>query len=216
VTRMSRSVPWLVTGAALALLLAACGGADDPAPVTDDAGDAADVTEDIDAEDEAAASITVTDVRSRMSPRMVGVAAVYLDIDNAGDTDDVLVSASVPTEVAGLVELHETFEAHGDDDAMADDEAMGDEGMADDDAMGDEGMADDDAMGDEGMEMMGMREVESIEIPAGATVELVPGGLHIMLLELVEDLAPGDTFELTLDFEQAGAVTTMVEVREDV
>ncbi len=65
--------------------------------------------------------------------------------------------------------------------------------------------------------VMQMREVEGgIEIPAGesATVVLEPGGLHVMLIGLNQALEVGDTFDVELDFEQAGTITVEVEVRE--
>jgi copper(I)-binding protein len=168
-------------------------------------------------------TIAVDDVRSRMSPMLAGVAAVYLDLENATDTDDALVGASVPATVAGRVELHETYAVDdtmdGGDGAMEDDTTMEDTTGDGDDTMDGEGMGDsDDTMDGEGMDdggMMSMREVPSIALPAGSTVELAPGGLHLMLIDLVEDLSPGDTFELTLEFEQADSVTVTAEVRED-
>lgn len=63
--------------------------------------------------------------------------------------------------------------------------------------------------------MMGMTPVERIGIPAGATVELAPGGLHLMLIGLAAPLAAGDEVELTLVFERAGEVTVTAEVRDD-
>lgn len=45
-----------------------------------------------------------------------------------------------------------------------------------------------------------------IEIPAGATVELKPGGLHIMFMELKAPLEQGKHFKGTLLFEKAGTV----------
>lgn len=54
---------------------------------------------------------------------------------------------------------------------------------------------------------------DGLEIPAGETVTLQPGGYHLMLIDLTEDLAPGQTFELTLTFAEAGEVTITVEVR---
>jgi periplasmic copper chaperone A len=150
-------------------------------------------------------AIAAEDVRSRMSPQMAGVAAVYLDLDNATDQDDALIAASVPAEVAARVELHETYTVEEGMDGEA--------GMEDaDDTMGDDDMA---GMED-GADMMSMREVAQIDLPAGETVGLVPGGLHIMLFDLVDDLEPGDTFELTLDFEHAESLTVTAEVREDV
>jgi hypothetical protein len=62
--------------------------------------------------------------------------------------------------------------------------------------------------------MMTMRQVPSIEVPADGSVELKPGGLHIMLLDVKKTLAVGDTIEVTLTFENAGEVTATAEVRE--
>jgi periplasmic copper chaperone A len=155
-------------------------------------------------------AIAVDDVRSRMSPMLAGVAAVYLELENTTDTDDVLIGASVPAEVAASVELHETYAV---DDTMEGDGA-GDDAMEDDETTMEDGAMEDGAMDDGAM--MSMREVPEIALPAGATVELAPGGLHIMLIDLVEDLSPGDTFELTLEFEQTDSVTVTAEVREDV
>ena len=39
------------------------------------------------------------------------------------------------------------------------------------------------------------------------------GGHHVMLIGLTEALEVGDTFPLTLTFEQTGAVPLTVEVR---
>ena len=62
--------------------------------------------------------------------------------------------------------------------------------------------------------MMEMREVEEIAVPAGSTVELEPGGFHVMLLDVQRELTPGETIELTLTFEVAGEMTVQAEVRE--
>ncbi len=62
---------------------------------------------------------------------------------------------------------------------------------------------------------MTMQQVEAIELAAGETVALEPGGYHIMLLELVEPLVMGESFDLTLDFANAGPVTVSVEVRTE-
>lgn len=61
--------------------------------------------------------------------------------------------------------------------------------------------------------MMAMQPVASIEIPAGGTVKLEPGGYHIMLINLTGELVAGSTIELTLQFEKAGPVTVTAEVR---
>lgn len=59
-----------------------------------------------------------------------------------------------------------------------------------------------------------MQMVPAIDIPAGGSVALEPGGYHIMLMGLVEPLEPGDTFEMELVFESGATITVEVEVRE--
>lgn len=63
--------------------------------------------------------------------------------------------------------------------------------------------------------VMIMSPVDSVEVPAGGTAKLAPGGLHIMLFDLAAPLAEGDTLALTLEFEEAGdiAVAAPVERR---
>ncbi len=61
---------------------------------------------------------------------------------------------------------------------------------------------------------MAMRETDAIDLPAGETVALEPGGYHVMLLDLAEPLEPGTTIELTLVFEEAGEVVVEAEVRD--
>lgn len=62
-------------------------------------------------------------------------------------------------------------------------------------------------------DIMTMRPVNFIEIPASGEVELKPGGLHIMLIGLNEALRPGAKVQLTLVFEKAGNLTVEAEVR---
>lgn len=64
-------------------------------------------------------------------------------------------------------------------------------------------------------DMMSMREVGRIDLPAGETVVLEPGGLHVMLMMLPEPLVTGESFTATLVFENAGEVEVDVEIRED-
>jgi len=127
------------------------------------------------------AAVDVDGAWARTSPMSAEAGATYFQISS--ETDDVLIGASVDASIAGTVEIHETrmVEGHSEDDAM-----------------------EDDAMEDDAMDMsdvMEMVEVGRIELPAGENVSLEPGGLHIMMLDLVEPLETGDTFELTLDFE---------------
>jgi copper(I)-binding protein len=59
-----------------------------------------------------------------------------------------------------------------------------------------------------------MRDVDAIDLPAGKTVELKPGGLHIMMIGLTTPLKKGQTFPLTLTFAQRGEVAVQVTVGE--
>jgi copper(I)-binding protein len=60
--------------------------------------------------------------------------------------------------------------------------------------------------------VMRMRPVQGIDVPAGSIVELKPGGLHLMFMGLSQPMKNGESFPLTLRFEKAGAVTTTVKV----
>lgn len=57
-----------------------------------------------------------------------------------------------------------------------------------------------------------MRPAGAIDLPAGGTIELQPGGLHIMLMQLNQALDPGAEIPLTLIFEKAGEVTVTIPV----
>jgi periplasmic copper chaperone A len=48
--------------------------------------------------------------------------------------------------------------------------------------------------------MMTMRAVEAVALPAGTTVSLAPGGLHVMLFGLEKPLVAGRKVKLTLEF----------------
>ena len=55
-------------------------------------------------------------------------------------------------------------------------------------------------------DVMTMREVPSIELPAGKAVDFKSGGYHVMLMDLKQPLLPGSTVALTLKFRDAGGV----------
>lgn len=57
-----------------------------------------------------------------------------------------------------------------------------------------------------------MRRQDFIDIPAGWQLAFAPGGLHVMLIGLTQDLDVGDTFPLALEFEHAGTLEIQVEV----
>jgi len=62
--------------------------------------------------------------------------------------------------------------------------------------------------------MMKMRKVDAVELPAGEDKMFQPGGLHIMLMGLNTPLVEGQTFSLTLRFEQAGETSVEVPIAE--
>lgn len=62
--------------------------------------------------------------------------------------------------------------------------------------------------------MAGMHPIERLEIPAGGTVRLEPGGYHLMLMNVGDKVKVGGTVELRLEFEKAGTVVVQAEVRE--
>lgn len=59
-------------------------------------------------------------------------------------------------------------------------------------------------------DVMRMRQVDAIALPAGKLVELKPGGFHIMFVGLKAPLKAGDKFPMTLKFEKAGEVEVTV------
>ena len=63
-------------------------------------------------------------------------------------------------------------------------------------------------------EVMRMREVSSIEIPAGGSFELKPGGAHLMLVDLKRPLKKGEKVPLTLRLEKGGALALEMTVEE--
>lgn len=117
-------------------------------------------------------SIKIDHPWSRATVAGIPNGVAYFVLENQGDADDRLLTASSP--VADKVELH-THIRDG--------------------------------------EVMRMRQVEDVPVPAGESVALEPGGLHVMLMGLKEPLEHGKKFPLTLEFEQAGSVTVDVLVQ---
>ena len=63
--------------------------------------------------------------------------------------------------------------------------------------------------------VMIMREMKSLPLPKGKTVELAPGGYHIMLMELKQPLKAGEHVPITLKVK-AGKKIQNVEVNAEV
>ena len=128
--------------------------------------------------------MTVSDAWARSSPTGVTMGAAYFDITSVDD--DSLVAVSVSSDIAARAEIHEVVKVMdmGDDASDMHDHAMS------------------------------MQEIDALPLPAGTLVQLVPGGYHIMLIDLAEPLVIGETFDLTLDFDQAPNLTVTVEVSD--
>jgi copper(I)-binding protein len=65
-------------------------------------------------------------------------------------------------------------------------------------------------------DVMRMRQITALELPAGKPVALSPGGYHLMLMELKQPLKEGDKVPLTLEIEDAQKVRSKVVVEAPV
>lgn len=99
---------------------------------------------------------------------------LFFKIENNSDKADTLYK--VEFAPAGLVQIHETYDA--------------------------------------GNDMMRMREVGQLVIPAKSTVELKPGSYHVMLMKLKQDIKKGYIGECTLYFKGAGKIVIKAEAKE--
>jgi periplasmic copper chaperone A len=61
-------------------------------------------------------------------------------------------------------------------------------------------------------DIMRMRAVEALPLPAGQAVELKPGGYHIMLIDLKEQAREGDTVAVTLIIEDKDGKRETIEI----
>ena len=135
--------------------------------------------------------ITIEGQWARTSPAMASMGAAYMSI--SASEGDQLVGVSVPASVAARAEIHEMVPAdmdHSMDDSMDDETAMD-------------------------MGAMVMQQIMALDLPAGQTVSLEPGGYHVMLIDLAEPLVEGESFEVTLDFAEVENLTVEVVVRAE-
>lgn len=65
-------------------------------------------------------------------------------------------------------------------------------------------------------DVMKMRAVPGLALPAGKTVELKPGGYHVMLLELKGQVKEGETVPVTLVVEGKDGKRETIEVKAPV
>ncbi|HSL30648.1 MAG TPA: copper chaperone PCu(A)C [Anaerolineales bacterium] len=63
-------------------------------------------------------------------------------------------------------------------------------------------------------DVMQMQKLESVSLGPGAEVAFEPGGLHVMLIGLKQELKRGDQIELTLQFRNFKDFTVQVPVQE--
>ena len=65
-------------------------------------------------------------------------------------------------------------------------------------------------------DVMGMRQVPggTIPVPAGETVELKVGGLHVMCIDKQAAFEVGDKIPISLEFANAGEINVTAEIRE--
>lgn len=65
-------------------------------------------------------------------------------------------------------------------------------------------------------DVMKMRAVAGLELPAGQTVELKPGGYHVMMMDLKQPLKDGQTVPLTLTVEGKDGQRETIELKAAV
>lgn len=63
-------------------------------------------------------------------------------------------------------------------------------------------------------DVMQMQQVLSVPVKGKESIEFAPGGLHVMLIGLKQDLKVGDQFQIILQFARADDVTLNVPVQE--
>jgi hypothetical protein len=64
--------------------------------------------------------------------------------------------------------------------------------------------------------VMKMSAVQSIDLAAGQTVKLAPGGFHVMLIDLKQPLKAGDSVPVTLTVERADKTRASIETKAEV
>jgi copper(I)-binding protein len=152
-------------------------------------------------------AIEIDGAWARTSPAAVTMGAAYMHITaRAGDE---VVAVAVDESVATTAEIHTMMSA---DMAAEHDEMMssGDHNMDMDHSMDMDGDMD----GQMGGGAMVMRQIMSLPLPAGETVELAPGGYHVMLIGLVDPLEVGETIDVTLTMASGAVRTVTAEVRD--
>ena len=149
----------------MALVVAGCGS--DPAPST----------------------FAVADAWSRPTPANATNGVVYLTLTT--DVDDVLVSATVPTSIAGSAEVHTSMLSAEPGKPHHGGGGGGDGGSGE------------------------PSPVETFPLTPGAALVFEPGGNHVMLIDLAAPLVDGQRFPLTLSFSSGRTLVADVLVAEN-
>lgn len=63
-------------------------------------------------------------------------------------------------------------------------------------------------------EMMMMNRIEAVALEPSAAVEFKPGGYHVMLIRLKQDLKTGDEITVTLQFRDSPDITIKAPVKD--
>jgi copper(I)-binding protein len=120
-----------------------------------------------------AQGILVKDAWIRGVPPSAKTTAAFMNIQNNGPDEMVLVSAA--SEIAELVQIH-TMEHVG--------------------------------------EMMKMKEIKELRVPANGEAVLTPMGYHIMLIGLNRTITEGETLPLSLNFADGTKVSVDAVVKK--
>ena len=64
--------------------------------------------------------------------------------------------------------------------------------------------------------VMKMRAIPKLDLPAGKGVKLAPGGNHVMLMDLKQQMKKGDVVPITLKIEGKDKKVQMLEIKAEV
>ena len=130
-------------------------------------------------------AITIDTAWTRPTPLKATAAAVYARVANASGNTDAITYVMVPSGIAAGATLNKASPATKTTGASPSSPTVG------------------------------MKAVERIPVPAGGSVELVPGGYEVMMLWLDRRLTAGDSFQAVFGFESGIVKTVRVKVRAE-
>jgi copper(I)-binding protein len=65
-------------------------------------------------------------------------------------------------------------------------------------------------------DIMKMRPIARLDLPAGKAVEMKPGGYHVMLMDLKQPLKKGEAVPISLRFEDRDKKVRTIEIKAEV